>query len=66
MKYFVYGVLSLMVVLMMLVMLMCFFTPNKDKYGNFTQPIKYWTDNVYFENNFKQEVQQETLQFNLV
>ena len=27
-------------------------TPDKDKYGNYTNALKYWTDNDYFMSNF--------------
>jgi hypothetical protein len=27
-------------------------TPATDKFGNATQPVKYWVDDNYFNNNF--------------
>lgn len=33
-------------------MLLCLITPDKTKYGIYTEPVKYWTDNEYFKNNF--------------
>ena len=27
-------------------------TPEKTKYNEYTQPFKYWTDNVYYNDNF--------------
>ncbi len=31
---------------------LCIFTPYKTKYNQFTDVIKYWTDDVYFCENF--------------
>lgn len=36
----------------MTMMFICILTPEKTKYGEFTQPFKYWTDNSYFQQNF--------------
>lgn len=41
----IFGLLVLFIILGLL-------TPDKDKFGNYTQPVAYWTDNVYFESNF--------------
>lgn len=34
-------------------MMLCILTPEKTDKGEYTQPFKYWTDNQYFNDNFK-------------
>lgn len=51
------GLLSLLImllapILVFMILFIAIFTPEKDKYGNFTDPIEYWTNDTYFENNF--------------
>lgn len=50
---------------MLIMSVACLFTPHKTKYGEFTDVVKYWTDNTYFCRNFdcpeslKQEVNKQ-------
>lgn len=37
----------------MTMMFICILTPEKTNKGEYTQPFKYWTDNTYFNENFK-------------
>ena len=39
-------------VCIVLMILMCIFTPHKTKYGHFTDPYKYWTSEAYICQNF--------------
>lgn len=39
-------------VFMVLMLFICIFTPHKTKYGNFTDPYKYWTSDTYICQNF--------------
>lgn len=39
-------------VVFMTVMFVCVMTPEKTKDGVYTSPYKYWTDNVYYCENF--------------
>jgi hypothetical protein len=53
MKRIAYGMLGIT----MLTLLSCLFwmivlTPEKTLNGEYTQPLKYWTDNTYFVQNF--------------
>lgn len=53
MKKIVYGMFGMMI----LTLLSCLFwmivlTPEKTNNGEYTQPLKYWTDNTYFVQNF--------------
>ena len=34
-------------------MFICIFTPEKTIKGEYTQPFKYWTDDIYFNENFR-------------
>lgn len=34
-------------------LMICLFTPEKTKYGEYTSPYLYWTSDVYFNKNFK-------------
>lgn len=43
------GLLAFVLVLLFMV---CLFTPHKTKHGQFTDPWKYWTSEEYFQNNF--------------
>lgn len=38
--------------LLFVFMLIAAITPEKDKFGKYTQPLQYWTDNAYYEANF--------------
>lgn len=38
---------------MMTIVFMCVLTPEKTNKGEYTQPFKYWTDDTYFNENFK-------------
>lgn len=40
-------------VFMVLTLFVCIFTPHKTKYGTFTDPYKYWTDDAYVCANFE-------------
>ena len=52
MKYCVYAVLSIIALLMVMMLLMCVITPEKTVYGEYTNPVKYWTSDAYVRNNF--------------
>lgn len=52
MKYFTYAVLGVAMLLMVMILLMCIVTPEKTVYGEYTNPIKYWTSDAYFNSNF--------------
>ena len=41
---------GLLIVVMLALLIM---TPDKTKSGEYTSFWKYWTDNAYFETNFK-------------
>lgn len=32
--------------------MMSILTPERDKFGNYTHPVQYWTDSAYFKANF--------------
>lgn len=34
-------------------MMLCILTPEKTDKGEYTQPIRYWVDSEYFNNNFR-------------
>lgn len=36
-----------------MLMMICIFTPEKTKYGEYTSPYLYWTNDAYFQKNFK-------------
>lgn len=51
------GVVSVMLAAFLLsVMFFGILTPDKTECGKFTDVIKYWTDDVYFANNFESPV----------
>ncbi len=52
MKYCVYFVMGLIGMLLVMVFLMCIVTPEKTAYGEYTNPVKYWTSDVYVRDNF--------------
>ena len=52
MKYVTYIVLAFIVMLMGMVFIMCIVTPEKTSFGEYTNPIKYWTSDTYVRNNF--------------
>jgi hypothetical protein len=52
MKYFTYTVLGIVILLMIMMLLMCIVTPEKTVYGEYTNPVKYWTSDAYFNSNF--------------
>lgn len=52
MKYFTYTVLGVAILLMIMMLLMCIVTPEKTIYGEYTNPVKYWTSDAYFNSNF--------------
>lgn len=52
MKYFTYTVLGVAILLMVMMLLMCIVTPEKTVYGEYTNPVKYWTSDAYFNSNF--------------
>lgn len=52
MKYFTYTVLGVAILLMIMMLLMCIVTPEKTIYGEYTNPVKYWTSDTYFNSNF--------------
>lgn len=52
MKYFTYTVLGIVILLMVMMLLMCIVTPEKTIYGEYTNPVKYWTSDTYFNSNF--------------
>lgn len=45
------GIIFGMVVLTMITL--CVITPEKTNKGEYTNPYKYWTDDTYFNENFK-------------
>lgn len=48
------GFIGFMLCMMITVLLvLCILTPEKTKNGEFTKPLKYWTDNQYVQENFK-------------
>ena len=53
MKYATYIVLALIAMLMVTVFIMCIITPEKTSFGEYTDPIKYWTSDAYVRNNFE-------------
>lgn len=32
--------------------MLCILTPQKDKFGQYTQPVEYWTSEEYFQAHF--------------
>ena len=52
MKYCVYAALGIIALLMVMMLLMCIITPEKTVYGEYTNPVKYWTSDAYVRNNF--------------
>ena len=38
--------------LLFVLMLIAAITPEKDKFGKYTQPLQYWTDDAYYQANF--------------
>ena len=53
MQKILFGTLGFIVMLMFSILLwIMILTPEKTKYGEFTQPFKYWTDDSYFQQNF--------------
>ena len=52
MKYCVYTVLSIIALLMVMMLILCVITPEKTVYGEYTNPVKYWTSDAYVRNNF--------------
>lgn len=52
MKYAIYIVLAFIAMLMVMVFIMCIITPEKTSFGEYTDPIKYWTSDAYVRNNF--------------
>lgn len=48
-----YGIVATLCMLFMIaVIFLGLFTPHKTKYGYFTDPYKYWTDEAYVCQNF--------------
>ena len=52
MKYCIYVVLSLIALFMVMIFIMCIITPEKTIHGEYTNPVKYWTSDSYFKDNF--------------
>ena len=52
MKYCVYTVLGIIALLMVRMRILCVVTPEKTVYGEYTNPVKYWTSDAYVRNNF--------------
>lgn len=46
-------VISCTAALMILFSALCILTPERDKFGNYTNPVQYWTNNAYFNTHFK-------------
>ena len=40
----------------MIVFILCLLTPEKTNDGKYTNVIKYWTDNTYYNINFVDEL----------
>lgn len=47
-----YSLGTLLGMTFVLMFMLCILTPEKDKYGDYTQPFKYWTSESYFEQHF--------------
>jgi hypothetical protein len=45
-------VACLLAFVLVLLFIVCLFTPHKTKDGQFTDPLKYWTSEEYYQNNF--------------
>lgn len=45
-------VACLLAFVLVLLLMVCLFTPHKTKDGQFTDPLKYWTSEEYYQNNF--------------
>lgn len=55
-KRIAYGTLSIITMMAFSVLMwIVILTPEKTIYGEYTQPFKYWTDDVYFQQNFIKE-----------
>ena len=52
MKYCMYAVLGIIALLMVMMLILCVITPEKTVYGEYTDPVKYWTSDAYVRNNF--------------
>lgn len=52
MKYITYAILGIIALLMVMVFILCIVTPEKTAYGEYTNPVKYWTSDTYFKSNF--------------
>ena len=53
MKYCMYAVLGIIALLMIMMLILCVITPEKTVYGEYTNPVKYWTSDAYFNSNFR-------------
>lgn len=55
---FLYNILQiacgiLVAVCILVIFMLCLFTPEKTKHGTYTDIYKYWTDDVYLCRNFE-------------
>lgn len=53
MKVIYYGLNTVILAGLMMILVLLVLTPEKTKYGTYTDIIKYWTSNEYLEANFK-------------
>lgn len=51
-KSFTFLFTSFIMLSIQVIFLICILTPERDKFGNYTDPIKYWTSDTYLYTNF--------------